>query len=89
MGTITKRKTKDGQIRYRAAIRINKDGVKYSESATFSKHNLAAAWLKKRAAEIELDPDSIHRTTVSDMRLCDVIKRYLEEVGGGRFWAVS
>lgn len=56
MGTITKRKTKDGQTRYRAAIRINKNGVKYSQSATFSKQNLAAAWLKNERLKLNLTP---------------------------------
>ncbi|TWV80250.1 hypothetical protein CEW93_010445, partial [Moraxella sp. VT-16-12] len=81
MGTITERTTKDGKIRYRAAIRINKDGVKYSESRTFSKKNLAQNWLKKREAEIELNPNSIHQVQVDDIRLSEAIERYLSEAG--------
>jgi hypothetical protein len=43
-GTITTRKTKDGQIRYRAQLRIDRDGVKFNESRTFSKKGLASEW---------------------------------------------
>ena len=81
MGTITERTTKDGKIRYRATIRINKGGVKYSESRTFSKQNLAQNWLKKREAEIELNPDSLQKAQVDDLRLSQAIERYLSEVG--------
>ncbi|STY99862.1 Uncharacterised protein [Moraxella lacunata] len=81
MGTITERKTKDGKTRYRVAIRINKDGVKYSESRTFSKKNLAESWLKKREAEIELNPDSLHTTPTDDMRFADIAQLYLDNVG--------
>ncbi len=82
MGTITERKTKDGKTRYRAAIRINKDGFKYSESRTFSKRNLAQAWLTKREAEIELNPDVLHKAATEELRLQEAIDRYLEQVGG-------
>lgn len=81
MGTITERQTKDGRTRYRAAIRINKDGTKYSESRTFSKRNLAEAWLKKREAEIEINPESLHTTPTDDMRFADVAELYLEQIG--------
>lgn len=83
MGTIIERKSKDGKVRYRAAIRISSKDVKYSESRTFSKRNLAESWLKKREAEIELNPDSIHQAKTDDMRLSDAIGRYLNELGSG------
>lgn len=49
MGTISERKQKDGQVRYRAEIRMNKDGIKFSQSKIFSNKTLAKNWLKKRA----------------------------------------
>lgn len=81
MGTITERKTKNGQTRYRAAIRINKNGNKHSESRTFSKRSLAENWLKKREATIELNPDIIHQAHTDDIRLSDLIDEYLAHIG--------
>lgn len=55
MGTISQRKNKDGVTRYRAEIRITKEGMpKFSESKTFSKKSLADAWIKKREAKLSL-----------------------------------
>lgn len=82
MGAISERQTTSGKTRYRAVIRINKGGVKYSESKTFSKRNLAESWLKKREAEIELNPDIIHQSEQKDdMRFSDAINLYLEQAG--------
>ena len=54
VGTITQRKLKDGTIRYRAEIRINKKGFpEYKESQTFGSKKIAAGWIAKREAEIE------------------------------------
>lgn len=47
MGTITKRVTTKGEVRYRALIQIRKQDVNFSESKTFSKKVLAEAWIKK------------------------------------------
>lgn len=82
MGTISERQTTSGTTRYRAVIRINKGGIKYSESRTFSKRNLAESWLKKREAQIELNPDVIHQSEQKDdMRFSDAISLYLEQAG--------
>ena len=49
MGTIAQRKLKDGTIRYRAEIRINKKGFPaFKESQTFSTKRLASLWIGKR-----------------------------------------
>lgn len=83
MGTISKRKSKNGDIRYRASIRINREGYPpYSESKTFSRQALAATWLKKRESEIELNPDILLGRESKSMRLCDAIERYLTETSG-------
>lgn len=58
MGSIIKRINPSGKIAWRAQIQKNREGFpSFSESKTFSKKALAEAWLKKREAEIEADPD--------------------------------
>ncbi len=59
MGTITKRTTSKGEIRYRALIQIRTQEVNFNESKTFSKKTLAEAWIKKRESEIEANPEII------------------------------
>ncbi|WP_019673216.1 site-specific integrase [Psychrobacter lutiphocae] len=83
MGSITKRKTKDGKFRFRAVIRINREGYPpFSESKTFSRKALAETWIKKREAEIEVNPDLLLKRSAKSMLLRDVINRYLDELGG-------
>ena len=82
MGTIAQRKTKDGVARYRAVIRIDREGYPpFSQSRTFSKRALAAAWIKKREAEIEANPDVMLNREAKSMRLQDVIIKYIDELG--------
>lgn len=82
MGTIAQRKTKDGTPRYRAVIRIDRDGYPpFSQSKTFSKRALATAWIKKREAEIEANPDIMLNREAKSMRLQDVIIKYIDELG--------
>lgn len=82
MGTIAQRKTKDGTPRYRAVIRIDRDGYPpFSQSKTFSKRALATAWIKKREAEIESNPDIMLNREAKSMRLQDVIIKYIDELG--------
>lgn len=82
MGTVTKRKNKDGTIRYRALVRVDREGYpRFSESRTFSKKALAEAWIKKREAEIESNPDILLKRESKSMRLKDVIDRYVKELG--------
>lgn len=60
MGTVTKRQLLDGTIRYRAQVRIKKEGYPdFKASKTFSKKSLADEWIKRTEAEIELNPDKI------------------------------
>lgn len=82
MGTITKRKNKDGTVRFRGVIRIDRDGYPpFSQSKTFSKKSLADAWIKKREAEIEQNPDILLNRESKSMRLQDIIIKYLDELG--------
>lgn len=82
-GTITTRKTKDGQVRYRAQIKIDRAGLgKFTESRTFSKRSLASEWLRQRTAEIERNPDILLETPKQKiMTLGEAITRYLDDVG--------
>lgn len=81
MGTVSVRKSKDGKVRFRAEIRRAVHGYpKFSESKTFSKRSLAEAWLRKREAEIEADPD-IMRGRKSRLLFGEAIVRFLTEAG--------
>lgn len=92
MGTVSQRKNKDGTIRYRAEIRIAKEGQpKFSESKTFSKKSLAESWIKKREAEIELNPELLHKSDKKSIRVTDAIEKYIAETNNsfGRTWYSS
>ncbi|MCG2574199.1 tyrosine-type recombinase/integrase [Acinetobacter sp. ME22] len=80
MGTITKRTTSKGEIRYRALIQVRKQDINFNESRTFSKKALAEAWLKKREAEIEENPDILLGKNSTAMILADAIDQYLDEI---------
>ena len=83
MGTIAQRKLKDGTIRYRAEIRINKKGFPaFKESQTFSTKRLANLWIGKREAEIDENPEILFgQENLVDLTLDDAITKYLAEVG--------
>lgn len=79
MGTITQRKTKDGKVRYRAQVRVKRQGFPdFTRSKTFSKESLAKDWIKKLEASIELD-DSILTQSTTDVTLRELILRYRDE----------
>ena len=81
MGTISKRTTTKGDVRYRALIQVRKQGVNFSESKTFSKKTLAEAWIKKREAEIEINPEILQGCEIKQsMTLYDAIERYIQDV---------
>ncbi len=83
MGTITQRKLKDGTIRYRAEIRINRKNLpQHKESQTFGSKKIAAGWIAKREAEIEKNPEILFgQEEIIDLTLTDAINKYLAEVG--------
>lgn len=81
MGSITTRKAKDGSVRYRAVIRIRREGFPdYSESRTFGTRKLAETWLKKREVEIEENPKILQGQEKTEMTIGEAIVRYLNEV---------
>lgn len=76
MGTITARKVKDGSTRYRASIRIKKNGVVvYRESHTFLKKTLASDWIKKREFELK-NHEGLEKEQQSDVTVHDVLSAY-------------
>jgi integrase len=79
MGTVTKRVSADGRVRYRAQVRIRTDKVNFSDSKTFSKKSLATEWIKKRELEIEANPKIIETGEIKYPTLNDAICRYLNE----------
>lgn len=52
MGTISKRRLKDGKVVYTAQVRVMRDGKKASASASFERRQAAKAWLKRKEVEI-------------------------------------
>ncbi|WP_314338379.1 tyrosine-type recombinase/integrase [Acinetobacter guillouiae] len=82
MGTITKRMTSTGEIRYRAQVRIKRNGLAdFTESRTFSKKSLANEWIKKREFEFELDPEVfVNQSTKHFLTLAEALEKYLKEV---------
>lgn len=82
MGTITKRTLKDGTIRYRAQVRVLREGYPpFSQSETFSKKSLAEEWIRKKEAAIEITPDKILNPEAGKKSLLkDFITRYLADV---------
>ncbi|WP_336957499.1 site-specific integrase [Acinetobacter johnsonii] len=80
MGTVTKRITSKGEVRFRALIQVRKQNVNFTESKTFSKKTLAETWIKKREAEIELNPGILTGQVTEFMRLDEAIDRYIKDV---------
>jgi integrase len=61
MATMTQRKTKTGEMRYKFEIRLKKDGVIiHQESKTFGSKSVGKEWAKKREAELE-KPNAIEQ----------------------------
>lgn len=55
--SINKRENKNGKIVYTAQVRVTRNGVPYSESATFSDKQKAKAWEKRKQAELKKADD--------------------------------
>lgn len=80
MGTIIPRLRQDGTTRYRAQIRIKRDGeIIHNESRTFSKKAMATAWMAAREAELE-QPGAIMAHRHKKVTVGWVVKTYREEV---------
>jgi hypothetical protein len=54
MGTIVRRRRKDGSLGYTAQIRIHREGKRiYSESETFDRRQLATEWMRRLESELD------------------------------------
>jgi integrase len=79
MGTINKRKRKNGSIGYTAQIlRKQKGKIVFREAKTFDRKGVAEAWIKRRETELS-EPGAIERTTAPDAILSVAIDRYIAE----------
>ena len=82
MGTVTKRQLKDGTIKYRAQIRVQRTNYPdFALSKTFSKKSLADEWIKRTEAEIERNPEKMLNPEVQlkQKTLREFILQYLDE----------
>ncbi|WP_332604737.1 tyrosine-type recombinase/integrase [Acinetobacter sp. ESBL14] len=85
MGTVTQRQLSNGTLKFRAEIRINRQGLpSYKESKTFSSKKVAKNWLTKREAEIEQNPAILlnKNAHVNEYTLVQAIDKYMDDVGG-------
>lgn len=74
MGSILKRKRKDGTYGYTAMVRLKRAGkLIYSQTETFDREQAATAWLKKRETELA-QPGALDKP--NDPTLADVIDVY-------------
>ncbi len=81
MATITARKTKSGEARYRVTIRIKKDGaIVHQEVKTFGSKAVAKEWAKRRESELEL-PGAIEAQKHKGVTLLKVLETLHEETG--------
>lgn len=79
MGTIVERARKRGSVAYLAQIIITRDrGVVHRESKTFARRPPAAAWIKKREAELAR-PGVVFGMKSDKKTLGDAINRYIAE----------
>lgn len=82
MGTVTKRQLKDGTLKYRAQVRVQRAGYpEFKQSKTFSKKSLADEWIKRTEAEIERNPEKMlnPEAQLKHKTLKDFILQYLGE----------
>lgn len=80
MATITKRRRKDGSLRYTAQIRIRRQGkIIHTESRTFSRLAVAREWAREREERLA-QPGELERVAHVGIDLGELFKRYREEV---------
>lgn len=78
MGTVIRRKRKDGTIGYMARLRIMRNGETYAETETFDRKAAAQTWLTQREAELS-QPGAFKKLRQSDPPLAEVIDQYIRE----------
>lgn len=78
MGTIVPRAGVNGDVSYRAVLRVQRDGKKVTESRTFPKHAMADLWLRRREAELE-SADGMSAAVHVKVTVKELIERYIKE----------
>lgn len=81
MGTLIERRRKDGAVAFLAQISLTREGkIAHRESKTFERRQSAAAWLKKREAELEKPGELLGaKSRITGATLADAIDRYLAQ----------
>lgn len=78
MGTITKRRRRDGTLSYRAEIRIKRQGrIVHRESETFSKQAMAKKWMQRRELELQ-EPGALDTVLHDGITVRQAIDEYVE-----------
>jgi integrase len=76
---VTARPTANGTIKYKAQVRIKKDGkITHQETKTFSQRATAVAWRKQREVELA-KPDGMAAAKATDPTLSKAIEDYLND----------
>lgn len=88
MGSIIKRKRKDGSVAWLAQIAIRRDGkTVLRENRTFGRRSVAAAWIEKREEDLAkpgaLDALPEDGQKRKDVTLGDAIDKYIEDSAKG------
>lgn len=79
MGTVFRRKRKDGTSAYQGQVVIKRSGkIVHREVRTFDRRQAASAWLEKREKELN-KPGGLDRVNASDPTLGAVIDVYIRE----------
>lgn len=81
MGTIVARKDKSGRVKYTAQIRINRGGVRHSESETSEDKKMLELWLLKREAELAA-PGALDALKTEGVTLRQVFQWYEQDFDG-------
>lgn len=78
MGTIVRRKRKNGSTGYTAQILIKRGGkIAFRQAQTFDREQAAKAWIKKRETELA-EPGALEREKAPKGTLADAIDKYTE-----------
>lgn len=85
MGTIVEKRLANGQLKYKAVVRLKKaDLGNFSSSRTFSKKSLATAWMKKVESDFAESPAKFFQQREDEVvypTLKETIESYIEKNG--------
>lgn len=77
MGTVIKRRRRDGSLAYSAQISLMRDGkIVHRESRTFNDRKMASMWVERREKELA-KPGGLDAAQAGSARLSEAIERYV------------